>query len=208
MQYFIQSAVQCSSITIITHTLVHFSSQRQDLYKDLLTPTSSWCSFWALLGKQVASLKQNFSPRNKEIKGSVHYANQTWEVLQDSQRILSLAPIKLQLPVHNLPKTHYTFQPSCISSVLTQSTGYISFHTSTVCSWGQLTCTAPACSDVLWATASWRVESSTSVLPPCVVLHSEEKGAQDTSATSLLPHTLVTSHCACTYSSSPILASK
>lgn len=91
---------------------MQFSFQLQDLYKDLLTPTSSWRSFWALLVKQVASLKQNFSPRNKEIKGSVHYANQIWDiltckVLQDSQRILSLAPIKLQLSVHNLPKTHY-----------------------------------------------------------------------------------------------------
>lgn len=51
-----------------------------------------------------------------EKKGSVHCTNQTWDiltckVLQDSQRILPLAPIKMQLPVHNLPKTHH-FPPA------------------------------------------------------------------------------------------------
>lgn len=160
------------------------------------------------LASKLPVLNRTFLPET-EIKGSVHCANQTWDiltckVLQDSQRILSL-----QLPVDITTSLKLTtFQPFCISFMLTQSTCYISFHTSIVCSWEQLACTPPACSNVLWTTAPQRVESSTSVLPLCVVPHSEEKGVQDTSATSLLPHTLVTSHCACTYPSSPILASK
>lgn len=111
MQYFIQSA----ALILKYHTLMHIF-----LLIIKTCPKTSWQSHHPesrsgsllIIARQANYHPQTeLFPRKKETKGSAHYANKTWDiltckVLQDSQWTLFPAPIKLQLPVHKLSKTH------------------------------------------------------------------------------------------------------